>query len=251
MDSKTLPTAQRGSLRQTGARALRQMRQRARLRLLGTTVGVATNEPLVALTFDDGPHPEFTPKLLDILERHHARATFFVIGKQVLAHPAIARNAFERGHTIANHTHDHPLFLTLDSRARREQIHRCHQAITPIGGVKLFRPPKGHQTHASRRDIWRTGHHPITWSANGEDWLPHEPEWMVARIERTLRAGSIILMHDAIWDPMAPGAEDRSAALAAVDLLLTRSRGHFRFVTVPELLRSGQPIRRDWVYPKP
>jgi peptidoglycan/xylan/chitin deacetylase (PgdA/CDA1 family) len=187
--------------------------------------------------------------LLDILERHGARATFFVIGRQARHHPDILRRMVNAGHTIGNHTMDHPLFLAASSRERRRQIRAGAEAIAPYG-LPLFRPPKGHQSVASRIDVLRTGHQVVTWNAHAEDWRLHDSDWMAEQLERQIAPGSIVLLHDAIWDPLAPGVEDRRPVIETVDQVLERMRGRFHFVTVPELLRHGPAVRQDWIYPK-
>jgi peptidoglycan-N-acetylglucosamine deacetylase len=233
------------TVRHYGNRALKKFIAVAGPRLMGTITHVATCDPVAALTFDDGPHPAYTPCLLDILERHGARATFFMIGRQARQHPDIVRRAVQRGHAIANHTQDHPLFLTLSGRDRRRQIRACAQSLAPYG-LPFFRPPKGHQSFWSRLDILLAGCQAVTWSMHAEDWLVHEATWIADRLEQQLRPGSIMLLHDAIWDPMVEGASNREPVLEAVDLLLQRTRDRFRFITVPELLDHGSAVRENW-----
>ena len=170
-------------VRHYGNRALKKFIRIAGPRFMGTITHVDTPDLVAALTFDDGPHPEYTPCLLDILERHGARATFFMIGRQAQQHPDIVRRVVQQGHAIANHTQDHPLFLTLSGRERRSQIRACAQSIAPHG-LRLFRPPKGHQTFWSRLDILLAGCQPMTWSMHAEDWLVHEASWTADRLEQ-------------------------------------------------------------------
>jgi len=109
-------------------------------RVLGTITGVSTSHPVVALTFDDGPHPDFTPKILEILKRHQARATFFMLGKNAQKHPDIVNNVALGGHAIGNHSWDHPSFPLIGSRERRRQLSSCHHALAPNGGRKIRSP---------------------------------------------------------------------------------------------------------------
>lgn len=235
----------KASIDRVAREKLRRLIVLIRTRTLGTITCVHTDNPLAALTFDDGPHPEYTPRLLNILDGHGARATFFMIGRQAQMYPELIRRVAKAGHAIANHTQDHPLFLAIGGRERRRQIRACTQALAPYD-LRLFRPPRGHQSLWSRLDILLLGHRAITWSVHAEDWLNHGPGWMADRLERRIKPGSIVLLHDAIWDPMEDGASDRDAVLEAVDMVLERLNHKFRFVTVPELLRHGRPVRQDW-----
>jgi hypothetical protein len=130
---------------------------------------------------------------------------------------------------------------------RREEIRRCAEVIAPFGAMRAFRPPQGAQSPASRLDVQRGGHDCIGWSDHIEDWLPLTAEVLAARLEGTLRPGAVVLLHDAIWDPVEPGADDRDALLEAVDQTLGRRSGDFGFVTLPELFDAGRVRRRPWV----
>ena len=113
-------------------RMLRTIRLPARLmaeRLIGTITHVPTDEHVVALTFDDGPHPEFTPRLLDILERHDARGTFFCIGKYVAENQEIVRRAADAGHALGNHSWDHPSFPLISRTMRSRNAERPQRTL--------------------------------------------------------------------------------------------------------------------------
>ncbi|MCC6830712.1 MAG: polysaccharide deacetylase family protein [Thermoleophilia bacterium] len=219
----------------------------ARVRRFGTLTSVRTDEPVVALTFDDGPHPEYTPRLLDILRRHRARATFFVVGERVARAREVARRIVDEGHVLANHTWSHARMTEMTSPQRREEIRRCAEAIAPLGGLPMFRPPQGRQSVGSRMDIHRGRHDCIAWSAYIEDWLPQSPEMLTARLRAAISPGAIVVLHDAICDPTEDGAEDREALLAAVDAVLAERSGDMRFVTVPELRALGSERRKAWI----
>lgn len=214
-------------------------------RTLGTLTHVVTPEPLIALTFDDGPHPDYTPRLLDLLERHGARATFFIVGEMAERYPEIVRRAAQAGHDLGNHTWDHPSLPFLASRERRAQLQRC-RAVLAAHGQRFFRPPYGHQSFASRVDAWRLGYTVVTWSLHVFDWLDHPAEWMAEELARQLAPGSIILLHDALYHAVEPRYADRTPVLGAVDHVLTRMAGCFRFVSVSELLRRGRPVYENW-----
>jgi peptidoglycan/xylan/chitin deacetylase (PgdA/CDA1 family) len=215
---------------------------------LGTVIRVATREPAIALTFDDGPHPEDTPPLLDLLERHGARATFFVVGKSARRWPELIERIAAGGHALGNHTWDHPSMPVLRGRYRRKQIEWCAEAIEEIapGGARLFRPPYGEQSLGSRLDIARAGHRAICWDVIAEDWRNDPPEALLARVYRRLRRGSIVLFHDTLYTTVEEDYRDRAPMRAAVEKLLTDLSGEYRFVTVPELLELGRPVRWHW-----
>lgn len=229
----------------------------SRLDPLGTIVAVRTSRPVVALTFDDGPDPRTTPRLLELLERHDARATFFVLGKRVEAAPDLVSRMVEAGHALGNHSWDHPSMPTLTGRERRAQIRACREALARFGGEMLFRPPYGHQTTASRVDAALVGHSVVTWNAHAMDWLANDTDWYVERLTKRMRPGSIILLHDALQDeeldlpgtPAHPGSADREPLFQALDRVLARLRDRVRFVTVPEILDAGRPILTYWVSP--
>jgi peptidoglycan-N-acetylglucosamine deacetylase len=211
----------------------------------GAITHVETSEAAAALTFDDGPHPEFTPRVLDLLEKHRARATFFVIGKAAERHPALVRKAAEAGNAIGVHSWDHPSFPSIPARERRRQILACEKAISPYG-CRLFRPPYAHQTVMSRIDSLLLGYKVIMYNSHALDWEEHEAVWIARELEKRVEPGSITLLHDSLWNPSARGAEDRLPMIEALDIFLKRVCGRITFVTVPELLRLGRTQKRNW-----
>ena len=205
---------------------------------------VATRAPVAALTFDDGPHPEYTPRLLAILARHQVRATFFMVGEAAHQYPALVRQVAQEGHTIGNHSWDHPSFLTLSGRARRRQIRACAQALAPYGDA-LFRPPYGEHSVTSCLDVFWLRHRMVTWNLDAEDWRAENPASLASRLAERLQPGSIVLLHDAIYRSRQPVPQyNRDLTLAAVSLMLERLHGRFQFVSVSELLRYGRPITK-------
>src|SRR4051812_23356086 len=119
---------------------------------LGSLIRVATREPAIALTFDDGPDRQETPRVLDVLERHGARGTFFQVGKSVERYPEIVARAAAAGHALANHSWDHPSFRQIRGRYRRGPIRWCGGGLPPPGGPPPFRPPFGGQSLSSPLD---------------------------------------------------------------------------------------------------
>lgn len=213
--------------------------------LTGTIIRAATREPLVALTFDDGPNPEATPKLLEVLESRGARATFFMVGKAAARHRDLVERVAAGGHALGNHSWDHSSFPLLKRRWRRRQVRWCEEALAPWGS-RLFRPPYGHQSPATQLDAALLGYRAVTWSINAEDWLDDPPEKLLERVRRRLRPGSIILFHDALYTTIDPRFRRRDSTLEAVARLLDEAAGRYEFVTVPELLRRGRPRKWHW-----
>ncbi len=222
-----------------------KIRRFVRRKLAWTITNVATDEALVALTFDDGPNPEATMELLRILKAHAAKATFFMTGENAAAHPEIVSAVRDAGHALGNHSWDHPSFPLIPGRERREQIRRCADVL-PDGGSRLFRPPYGHQSAASQWDTWRTGHQVVAWSVAVPDWEDHTGEWLAAFALERLRPGCVVLLHDGVFDFTGDARTGRGATLDAVERILAATRGKYEFVTIPELLRRGRPARTDW-----
>jgi peptidoglycan-N-acetylglucosamine deacetylase len=214
-------------------------------KFLGTVTHVNTREPVVALTFDDGPHPEYTPRLLDILARHGAHATFFVVGEAAQRQLKLVERIARNGHTLGNHTWDHPSMPLLSGAKRRAQVRRCGRVIAPYS-EKLFRPPHGHQSLASRLDLLLFGYQVIAWNVSARDWLDYDCNQLLSYVRGKIKPGSIVLFHDALYKFIEERYRNREPTLQAVDALLTQLKDQYRFVTVPELLKHGHPRRRDW-----
>lgn len=207
---------------------------------------VQTNSPVAALTFDDGPHPEFTPQVLEVLNRHKAKATFFMIGESAVQYPDVVRKAAEAGHAIGNHSWSHLSFPLLRPQERLQQIRDCQRVLEPYGQM-LFRPPYGHQTWQCRWDTLRLGYEVVAFNVHAEDWIDRDSTWMADQLLKKIRPGSIIILHDNIYrNILANGQPDRTAMLAALQAFLERLENRFKFVTVPELLQQGRAVRDNW-----
>ena len=240
-------------------RVLGQPVKRAIRRMLGSLTSVVTNENVVALTFDDGPHPEYTPRVIEILARHQARATFFMVGQAAQRYPDLVRKIGEAGHAIGGHSWDHSSFRRLTGRQRRRQMRACEQALAPYG-QPLFRPPYGEQSVAARIDAFWMGYEVVGWTANSGDWYETDASLMASHLVRCVHPGSIILLHDALFDDGKPSFgpkldreahADRESMLRALETMLACLCATFRFVTVPELLRHGLPYRPFWFKKSP
>jgi peptidoglycan/xylan/chitin deacetylase (PgdA/CDA1 family) len=213
--------------------------------VMGTITHVSTKEPVVALTFDDGPHADYTPRLLDTLERHNARATFFLTGEAALAHREIVRRIAAGGHAIGNHSWNHPSFPLISGRERRRQIRKCASVLAPYG-ERLFRPPYGEQNVASRLDALLLGYQVVMFNIATDDWCGGDVGSIVTQVERRIRPGSVVVLHDRLFDALDETYFNREPMLEAVQVLLNRLGDRFHFVTVPELLRRGRAQKEIW-----
>lgn len=233
-----------------GVNIIRRMSRRWPCDFLGAVVGVRTADAAAALTFDDGPDPTWTPRLLQTLGRHGAKGTFFMLGQAAARYPDLVRTVAAEGHAVANHSWSHPCFADIPSRARRQEILACAEATGPHG-VLLFRPPFGDQTPGSSFDTLRLGFTTVGWSLDPGDWWDSDHAALARRMGKRLKPGSIVLLHDSMTAPPVelPRAPllDRDAMLAALDTLLLATAKQFAFVTVPELLRRGAVIRWLWL----
>jgi peptidoglycan/xylan/chitin deacetylase (PgdA/CDA1 family) len=167
----------------------------------------------VVLTFDDGPDPETTPKVLDALDKANARATFFVIAKKAEAHPALVREIVARGHAVGLHSFEHDRLFSLRSEKRvRRDLERGLAVLDEILGERttLFRPPIGHTNPIVARVADALDLLVIGWTVSGRDGIRARPEDVVARVRRDLRDGIIVALHDAserrTHDPAGPRA---------------------------------------------
>lgn len=190
----------------------------------------------VAITFDDGPHPETTRAILAILERGGHKATFFVVGRKVQEHPDVVREIHEAGHWLGLHGFEHDRLLCFRApKFIKADIERTQEAIEQACGVRpvLFRPPVGHVSSRTAVGARRAGVTIVAWSARGFDGIPGaRAESVVDRIEPRLKNGTIVMLHDAAergdFEPVAPEALPR--LLSAID-----ERG-LRTVSVEQLL---------------
>src|SRR5437868_6995771 len=183
----------------------------------------------IALTFDDGPQEKLTPKLLDLLAAHHIKATFFVIGQNVVEHPEIVARAAREGHEIGNHSWSHPVLQKMSDENVRRQLRQTEDAIKQASGVRptLMRPPYG--ALSTRQKQWihdEFGYRIILWDVDPLDWKRPGPLVVSNRIVNETRPGSIVLSHD-----IHPGTIQ--AMPATLDQLEDKG---FKFVTVSELI---------------
>lgn len=167
----------------------------------------------VALTFDDGPHPEGTPQILELLAAHNARATFFVVGEQVAKRPELAQRITAEGHLIALHAHRHRLQLRLTAKELQDDYERGLAAIQDATNQTptLHRPPFGIYSETGLKAAKDHALQPLLWSAWGKDWRKFTtPQRIANRVIADLRPGAVILLHDADFYS-AKGSHQRTA----------------------------------------
>ncbi|HEY5224729.1 MAG TPA: polysaccharide deacetylase family protein [Microbacteriaceae bacterium] len=194
---------------------------------------VDTIDRVWALTYDDGPDPASTPRVLDVLRRHRAVATFFVLSGAAERHPEIVRRIVDEGHELALHGVDHQPLLTLTTKAAITRIRASRDILEQLTGrrVTLYRPPHGDVTPAQKRAIYRLGLRVVIWSGHASDWIDAPEVEVAERAVRAIFPGSVQLMHDARADPanLEPGellpTFDRGEVLERI-LAQTRAAGY-------------------------
>ncbi len=188
----------------------------------------------VAMTFDDGPHPKLTPRLLDLLKERGIKATFFVIGKCVAEYPDIAKRIVDEGHEIANHTWNHPQLPKLSPTAFAAEITQTNEAIKQATGILpvTMRPPYGAiNAGITKRLNEEYGLSVILWSVDPQDWKIRKADHVSSHIIKNAAPGAIILAHDI-------HASTIDAMPAALDALQAKG---YKFVTVSELIAMDRP----------
>jgi peptidoglycan/xylan/chitin deacetylase (PgdA/CDA1 family) len=210
--------------------------------LYGRTLTHGSDPTQMALTYDDGPNDPHTLRLLDVLAKHNARATFFLIGKYVRQRPEIARAIQAAGHEIGNHTYSHPNLIFLSSARLRQELEDCRKTLEDALGQKtqLFRPPFGGKRPNVLRTARAMGLQPIMWSVTAYDWSAKSPESIIEKVttqvdSRRKPQGEIILLHDG--GHRAFGA-DRSHTVKATQRLL-QQYANKSFVSISALTESS------------
>ena len=189
----------------------------------------------VAMTFDDGPSAENTPRLLDLLKKRNIKATFFVVGKCAAEYPDIMKRIVAEGHEIANHSWSHPLLTKMGEGAVTEEIQHTHDVIMQTTGVapKVMRPPYG--GFSANQRAWankKWGYKIILWDVDPLDWKVRNAAHVESEILKATVPGSIILSHDIHKTTV-------DAMPATLDALAAKG---FKFVTVSDLLAMDRPM---------
>lgn len=196
---------------------------------------VKTKEKVVALTFDDGPHPEYTRQILDILERFDAKATFFVIGQHAENYPELILREFEAGHEVANHTYSHSQFKT--NRQLEQELTKTNEILYGITGIypNLFRPVGGNYNERLINTAISKDFKVIMWSwhQDTEDWKQPGVKRIVNKVLKGTKPGDVILFHDA-------GGDRSQTVKALLEILPTLKNQGYKFVTVSELMSVNE-----------
>ncbi|MEJ2671377.1 MAG: polysaccharide deacetylase family protein [Deltaproteobacteria bacterium] len=198
------------------------------------------HEKAVALTFDDGPSPRFTPRILALLKRYGARGTFFVMGRKVEQRPGLVRAELQGGHEVGNHSFSHPRMPQEGQRARERELERTALDLDLAGCPKqdrLFRPPYSATDPRLNSYLAHTGRRLVMWSLDSGDWRGLPALEIIQNVLGRVRNGAIIIFHDS--DEYAQA--DRRPTVEALKTILPvlKARG-YRMVTVSELLRLNQ-----------
>jgi len=186
--------------------------------------------PVIAITFDDGPNPDHTPRLLDMLKERNIKATFFMVGRCVVTWPHIVKRIADEGHEVANHSWSHPLLTSLSNTSLDSQLQKTHDAIIKACGKTPlhYRPPYGEIRMSQRKRIYdNLGYSTILWDVDPLDWkTPRSSQKVQDRILAQTKSGSIILCHDIHGTTV-------DAMPATLDEL--KARG-YQFATVSQLI---------------
>ena len=194
--------------------------------------------PHLALTFDDGPHGSLTPRLLDVLAKKNVKATFYVIGRNVEAHPEIARRVVAEGHEIANHTWSHPSLSGLSAERVADELSRTHEVVLEATGVRMtnLRPPYGAFNDLVRQVAFEEhGYDTIMWSVDPQDWKYRNSARVTRELVSGAAPGAVLLCHDIHKTTI-------TAIPPVLDQLLARD---FQFVTVARLMAMDKSGRQD------
>jgi peptidoglycan-N-acetylglucosamine deacetylase len=205
--------------------------------LFGRTLVAPRRPRELALTYDDGPNPNWTPRLLDVLAEHKVHATFFMVGRFVKAERDLARRVFEAGHLIGNHSWSHPKLSAASDAQVLEELTRTNDILAQIIGapIRFFRPPFGARRPYVLKLARQLGLVPVTWNAMTSDWSEPSADKIATnlmnKIDRNQRHGyaSNIVLHDG--NHRTQGA-DRGPSIAATDQLLERYDRTHTFVTL-------------------
>ncbi len=187
----------------------------------------------IALTFDDGPHPKYTPQLLEVLNRYHITASFFWLGACVKAAPTVAREVYQRGHWIGLHGYHHRSFPLLKPEALKESLEKTQETISQAcqlepKHLRDVRPPNGLFTPQTLKLLHQWQYRPVMWSVVPEDWVSPGVEVVVRRVIQQVQNGSLIVLHDGYH-----GGED--VAQTTDRLIPQLLQQGYKFVTIEEL----------------
>jgi peptidoglycan/xylan/chitin deacetylase (PgdA/CDA1 family) len=197
-------------------------------------------EKVVALTFDDGPSPVWTPKILDELRKANIKATFFMLGEHVAKYPEIARRVAQEGHEIGNHTYDHHVMVYYTLEELEKEIKDTERIIQKVTGktTRYFRPPKAWLTTQEKKKIEELGYKVILWSLNSKDWVTFDDKYIVKYLAEHVHPGDIILFHDSGGIFSAEGGDRHETVRTISQLVDKLHQMGYKLVTISELLEG-------------
>jgi peptidoglycan-N-acetylglucosamine deacetylase len=206
-------------------------------RIFGTALTAPRRPGEIALTFDDGPNPEWTPRLLEILTRHEIKATFFMLGKFAEAQPELVRRVAAEGNVIGDHSWNHPKLSRCPAKRIEEELKRTKETLEQIMGskVRFFRPPHGARRPAVFRIARELGLDPVLWNAMTNDWSEPSAEKIAATLSKrvdamTQRGYAVnIVLHDGNYREKVG---KRGPSVAAAEMIVERYKETHRFVTL-------------------
>jgi peptidoglycan/xylan/chitin deacetylase (PgdA/CDA1 family) len=204
-----------------------------------TLYHIRSDEKVIALTFDDGPSPIWTPQILDALKAVDVKATFFMLGEHVYQYPEIAKRVAREGHEIGNHTYDHHGLFYYKPEELSREVNDTEKVILSVTGVKTkyFRPPKAWITSKEKKQLNNMGYKTVLWSLNSKDWVTFDDYFIIKYILHHVQPGDIILFHDS-GGVFRPEGGNRKETVKTIPRLVQKlkERG-YRFVTISELLK--------------
>ena len=201
-----------------GAVSVREITNASRFQLFGDYVArVDTSEKVVAITFDDGPHPVHTPRVLEVLDRHGAKATFFLMGRNVERYPDVARDVLRRGHEIGNHSYSHPRLVFMWPSTVREEIERTDALLRGIGvsGAIRFRPPHTAKFIVVPYVLRQMDKLSVLIEVDAEEWTNPPAAEITKTILGGVKPGAIVGMHDTNGEETIRALDETLTALVA------------------------------------
>jgi peptidoglycan/xylan/chitin deacetylase (PgdA/CDA1 family) len=216
--------------------------------VVGTYYAVATARPCYHLTYDDGPHPEVTPQVLDALDEHGAKATFFVVADEARRHPELIAEELRRGHEVGLHSRTHPRLTKAGWRQLLDEIKRARHDLEEIAQreIRWFRPPYGAQSLSSLSVVRASRMKTLLWSVDSKDWRERGPDEPLELSVDSVAPGGVVLFHD------TPGSREHGElpppSMPKDELtryFLDRLAGREMLpVGIDELMESGSPLRK-------
>ncbi len=220
----------------------------------GTFTQGPTNERVVALTYDDGPNPPYTGRILDVLEAEHVPATFFLVGRAARAYPTVVEREVRDGDAVGNHTWDHAHLILLTRSQVRASLQRTDDAIYAATGrhTRLMRPPFGARDWMVMQVAHKMGYTVVMWSVPlAYDWDYPPPRVIAQRILSHVSDGSVIVLHDGnrgqlcALKHLPPHVCDRSSDIEATRLIIDNLKAQgYTFVTIPRLMQLRKNATR-------